>query len=168
MKNEYFIEISCKIDKLMWMFCKSDGVKQKKQVFYFFFIFLYVKQTEFFRRADVVALKVKKKTANFVSYNNRSLLSNEKCHCVQWETKKRKAVPNLLTSGNTPLLLHYKIAMLFEKTYQLFKLLNCKLLCNLRGEKSSSLYMQISFSSSSFFFLVNNFFFFVIIYRQSL
>ena len=27
MKNEYFIEISCKIDKLMWMFCKSDGVK---------------------------------------------------------------------------------------------------------------------------------------------
>ena len=63
-------------------------------------------------------------------------------------SKKRKAVPNLLTSGNTPLFLHYKIAMLFEKTYQLFKLLNCKLLCNLRGEKSSSLYMQISFSSS--------------------
>ena len=26
MKNEYFIEISCKIDKLLWMFCKSDGV----------------------------------------------------------------------------------------------------------------------------------------------
>ena len=26
-KNEYFIEISCKIDKLMCMFCKSDGVK---------------------------------------------------------------------------------------------------------------------------------------------
>ena len=26
-KNEYFIEISCKIDKLMWVFCKSDGVK---------------------------------------------------------------------------------------------------------------------------------------------
>ena len=38
MKNEYFIEISCKIDKLMWMFCKSDGVKQKKQVFFFFFV----------------------------------------------------------------------------------------------------------------------------------
>ena len=27
MKNKYFIEISCKIDKLMWVFCKSDGVK---------------------------------------------------------------------------------------------------------------------------------------------
>ena len=27
MKNEYFIEIFCKIDKLMWVFCKSDGVK---------------------------------------------------------------------------------------------------------------------------------------------
>ena len=27
MKNEYFIEISCKIDKLMWVFSKSDGVK---------------------------------------------------------------------------------------------------------------------------------------------
>ena len=26
-KNEYFIEISCKIDKLMWMFYKSDSVK---------------------------------------------------------------------------------------------------------------------------------------------
>ena len=26
-KNEYFIEISCKIDKLMCMFCKSYGVK---------------------------------------------------------------------------------------------------------------------------------------------
>ena len=26
MRNEYFIEISCKIDKLLWMFCKSDGV----------------------------------------------------------------------------------------------------------------------------------------------
>ena len=25
MKNEYFIEISCKIDKLMWVFCKNDG-----------------------------------------------------------------------------------------------------------------------------------------------
>ena len=27
MKNEYFIEISCKIDKLMWVFHKSDCVK---------------------------------------------------------------------------------------------------------------------------------------------
>ena len=27
MKNEYFIEIFCKIDKLMWMFYKNDGVK---------------------------------------------------------------------------------------------------------------------------------------------
>ena len=26
-KNEYFIEISCKIDKLMWVFCKNDDVK---------------------------------------------------------------------------------------------------------------------------------------------
>ena len=26
-KNEYFIEISCKINKLMWVFCKSDRVK---------------------------------------------------------------------------------------------------------------------------------------------
>ena len=30
MNNEYFIEISCKINKLIWVFCKSDGVKQKK------------------------------------------------------------------------------------------------------------------------------------------
>ena len=29
MKNEYFIEKSCKIDKLMWVFCKIDGVKYK-------------------------------------------------------------------------------------------------------------------------------------------
>ena len=27
MNNEYFIEWSCKIDKLMWVFCKSNGVK---------------------------------------------------------------------------------------------------------------------------------------------
>ena len=27
MKNEYFIKISYKINKLMWIFCKSDGVK---------------------------------------------------------------------------------------------------------------------------------------------
>ena len=26
-RNEYFIEISCKIDKLMWVFCKNDGIK---------------------------------------------------------------------------------------------------------------------------------------------
>ena len=26
-RNEYFIEISCKIDKLMWVFCKNDNVK---------------------------------------------------------------------------------------------------------------------------------------------
>ena len=26
-KKEYFIEISCKIDKLMRMFCKNDSVK---------------------------------------------------------------------------------------------------------------------------------------------
>ena len=50
MKNEYFIEISCKIDKLMWVFCKNSGVKQKKQV-------LSVKQTESYARADVIALK---------------------------------------------------------------------------------------------------------------
>ena len=30
MKNEYFIEKSCKINKLMWVFCKSDGIKYKK------------------------------------------------------------------------------------------------------------------------------------------
>ena len=27
MKNEYFTEISCTIDKLIWVFYKSDGVK---------------------------------------------------------------------------------------------------------------------------------------------
>ena len=26
-KKEYFIEISCKIDKLMWVFCKNECVK---------------------------------------------------------------------------------------------------------------------------------------------
>ena len=30
MKNEYFIEKFCKIDKLMWVFCKNDGIKYKK------------------------------------------------------------------------------------------------------------------------------------------
>ena len=48
-RNEYFIEISYKIDKLMWVFCKNDGVKQKKQV-------LSVKQTESYAQADVIAL----------------------------------------------------------------------------------------------------------------
>ena len=33
----------------MWVFCKNDGVKQKKQV-------LSVKQTESYARADVIAL----------------------------------------------------------------------------------------------------------------
>ena len=32
----------------MWVFCKNDGVKQKKQV-------LSVKQTESYARADVIA-----------------------------------------------------------------------------------------------------------------
>ena len=50
MNNEYFIEQSCKIDKLMWVFCKSNDVKQKKQAFC-------VKQTESFPRADVNALR---------------------------------------------------------------------------------------------------------------
>ena len=49
MKNEYFIEKSYKIDKLMWMFFKSDSVKQKKQIFC-------VKQMKSFPRADVNAL----------------------------------------------------------------------------------------------------------------
>ena len=48
MKNEYFIEISCKIDKLMWVFHKSDCVKQKKQVFC-------VKQMESFAQIDAIA-----------------------------------------------------------------------------------------------------------------
>ena len=26
-RNEYFIEISCKIDKLMWVFCKNEDRK---------------------------------------------------------------------------------------------------------------------------------------------
>ena len=51
MKNKYFIEISCKIDKFKWVFCISDGVRQKKQVFC-------VKQTESFKKSDVVALIV--------------------------------------------------------------------------------------------------------------
>ena len=43
------MKISCKIDKLMYMFCKNEGVKQKKQV-------LSVKQTECYAQADVIAL----------------------------------------------------------------------------------------------------------------
>ena len=39
-KNEYFIEKSCKINKLMWVFYKIDQVKYKKQVLFC------VKQTE--------------------------------------------------------------------------------------------------------------------------
>ena len=57
MNNEYFIKKSCKIDKLMWVFCKSDGVKQKKVGFYLFIYYFYVKQTESFLQADAVALK---------------------------------------------------------------------------------------------------------------
>ena len=34
----------------MWMFCKNDGVKYKKQV-------LSVKQTESYAQADVIALR---------------------------------------------------------------------------------------------------------------
>ena len=34
----------------MWVFCKNDGVKQKKQV-------LSVKQMESYARADVIALR---------------------------------------------------------------------------------------------------------------
>ena len=26
-RSEYFIEISCKIEELIWVFCKSDSVK---------------------------------------------------------------------------------------------------------------------------------------------
>ena len=34
MKNEYFIEISSKIDKLMWVFWKTSCVKWKKVGFF--------------------------------------------------------------------------------------------------------------------------------------
>ena len=50
-KNEYFIEISCKIDKLMQVIYKSDSVKQKKQVFS-------CKIDKKFRRTNVDALKL--------------------------------------------------------------------------------------------------------------
>ena len=48
-KNEYFIEISCKIDKLMQVIYISDSVKQKKQVFS-------CKIDKKFRKTDVDAL----------------------------------------------------------------------------------------------------------------
>ena len=50
-KIDYLIKGGDRIDDLMWVFCKNDGVKQKKQVFS-------VKQTESFRQADVNALSV--------------------------------------------------------------------------------------------------------------
>ena len=49
-KIDYLNKICDRIDELIWVFCKNDGVKQKKQVFG-------VKQTESFKRADVNALK---------------------------------------------------------------------------------------------------------------
>ena len=49
-KNEYFIEISCKIDKLMQVIYIRDSVKQKKQVFS-------CKIDRKFRRTDVDALR---------------------------------------------------------------------------------------------------------------
>ena len=48
-KIDYLNKRCDRIDELMWVFCKNDSVKQKKQVFG-------VKQTESFRRADVNAL----------------------------------------------------------------------------------------------------------------
>ena len=41
-KIDYLNKRGDRIDELMWVFCKNDGVKQKKQVFC-------VKQTESFR-----------------------------------------------------------------------------------------------------------------------
>ena len=52
-KIDYLNKRSERIDELMWVFCKNDSVKQKKQVFG-------VKQTEYFRRADVNALIIEK------------------------------------------------------------------------------------------------------------
>ena len=49
-KIDYLNKSGGRIDELMWVFCKNDSVKQKKQVFD-------VKQTESFKRADVNALK---------------------------------------------------------------------------------------------------------------
>ena len=54
---DYLNKRGDKIDELMWVFCKSDSVKQKKQVFG-------VKQMESFKRADVNALKHIKKIQN--------------------------------------------------------------------------------------------------------
>ena len=50
-KNEYFIEISYKIDKLMQVIYISDSVKQKKYVFS-------CKIDRKFKRTDVDAFKV--------------------------------------------------------------------------------------------------------------
>ena len=70
-RGEYFIEISCKIDKLMWVFCKNDVVKQKKQV-------LSVKQTESYARTDVIALrhiKFKKKKKTYILHLSETISS---------------------------------------------------------------------------------------------
>ena len=48
---DYLNKSGGRIDELMWVFCKNDSVKQKKQVFD-------VKQTESFKRADVNALRL--------------------------------------------------------------------------------------------------------------
>ena len=76
MKNEYFIEKFCKIDKLMWVFCKSDSVKQKKQVFC-------VKQTESFPRADVNALKALASGVLNAKFLTFSTLNTQKNHLHQ-------------------------------------------------------------------------------------
>ena len=54
-RKYYFNKKVCIIDKLIWVFCKSDSVKQKKQVFC-------VKQTESFAQTNVIALTVAKGT----------------------------------------------------------------------------------------------------------
>ena len=46
---DYLNKSGGRIDELMWVFCKNNSVKQKKQVFD-------VKQTKSFKRADVNAL----------------------------------------------------------------------------------------------------------------
>ena len=61
-KNEYFIEISYKIDKLMWVFYKSDSVKQKKQVFLY-------KIDRKFRRTDVDALTYIESQFTLINYD---------------------------------------------------------------------------------------------------
>ena len=49
-RKYYFNKKVCIIDKLMWVFCKSDSVKQKKQIFC-------IKQMESFAQTNVIALK---------------------------------------------------------------------------------------------------------------